>query len=342
MIISWNTTNECNLRCRHCYRDAKDRVQGELTTEEGLALISEIARAGFKIMIFSGGEPLSRPDITELTAHAASLGLRPVFGTNGTLLTADLARRLKSSGAKTMGISLDSIDPARHDEWRGVPGSWRAAVEGMRICREAGLPFQVNTTVVDWNYGEIEALTDFAVQMGAAAHHIFFLVPAGRAVDIEEESLRAAQYEELLRRILDKQRKTGIELKPTCAPQFMRIAREMGVATRYKRGCLAGIAYCVVDPRGNVLPCAYLQIPAGNVREASFLEIWENSPLFGELRSQNYNGACGACAYRRICGGCRARAYYYSGDYLGAEPWCSGKVPAAPELAKERPFRVAP
>lgn len=325
MLVSWNTTNECNLRCRHCYRDAKDRVQGELTTEEGRALISEVARAGFKIMIFSGGEPLSRPDITELTAHAAGLGLKPVFGTNGTLLTADLARRLKEAGARMMGISLDSVDPAKHDEWRGMPGSWRAAVEGMRVCRETGLPFQINTTVVDWNYGEIDALTDFAVRMGAAAHHIFFLVPAGRAVDVEKESLRAAQYEELLRRILARQEQVGIELKPTCAPQFMRIAREMGIKTRFQRGCLAGIAYCVVDPRGNVLPCAYLQIPAGNVRKTPFSEIWAKSPLFGELRAQRYKGSCGACAYRKICGGCRARAYYYSGDYLGEEPWCAGR-----------------
>ncbi|MGQ9824538.1 MAG: putative heme d1 biosynthesis radical SAM protein NirJ2 [Desulfotomaculales bacterium] len=327
MLVSWNTTNECNLRCRHCYRDAKDRVQGELTTEEGRALISEIARAGFKIMIFSGGEPLSRPDITELTAHAASLGLRPVFGTNGTLLTPDLARRLKGAGARVMGISLDSVDPAKHDEWRGTPGSWRAAVEGMRVCRETGLPFQINTTVVDWNYGEIDALTGFAVQMGAVAHHIFFLVPAGRAVDVEKESLRAAQYEELLRRILARQEQVGIELKPTCAPQFMRIAREMGIKTRFQRGCLAGIAYCVVDPRGNVLPCAYLQIPAGNVRKTPFSEIWAKSPLFGELRAQRYKGSCGACAYRKICGGCRARAYYYSGDYLGEEPWCARREP---------------
>ncbi len=323
MIISWNTTNECNLRCRHCYRDARDRAQEELTTAEGLALIAEIARAGFKIMIFSGGEPLLRPDILALVEHAAKLGLKPVFGTNGTLLTKELAGRLKEAGARMMGISLDSVDPRRHDDWRGSPGAWRAAVEGMRICREAGLPFQINTTVVDWNFQEVEALTDFAVEQGAAAHHIFFLVPTGRAVNIEEESLRAEQYENLLRRILQKQQQVPIELKPTCAPQFMRIARQLGVKTRFSRGCLAGVAYCIIDPRGNVQPCAYLNIPLGNVREISFCELWRDNPVLKRLRSGAYRGACGSCEYRKICGGCRARAYFYSGDFMAEEPWCS-------------------
>ncbi|MEW5898106.1 MAG: putative heme d1 biosynthesis radical SAM protein NirJ2 [Bacillota bacterium] len=323
MIISWNTTNECNLRCRHCYRDAKEKAREELTTAEGLALIDEIARAGFKIMIFSGGEPLLRPDIVTLVEHAARRGLRPVFGTNGTLLTPELARRLKEAGAQVMGVSLDSVDPRRHDEWRGFPGAWEAAVEGMRVCREAGLPFQVNTTAVDWNCHEVEALTDFAVEKGARAHHIFFLVPTGRAVKIEEESLRAEQYEDLLRRILRKQQQVDIELKPTCAPQFMRIARQMGLATRFSRGCLAGIAYCIIDPRGNVQPCAYLNIPLGNGREVSFGELWREHPVLKQLRSGAYGGACGVCEYRKICGGCRARAYYYAGDYLAEEPWCS-------------------
>ncbi|MEW6276299.1 MAG: putative heme d1 biosynthesis radical SAM protein NirJ2 [Bacillota bacterium] len=322
MIISWNTTNECNLRCRHCYRDAQDKASEELTTAEGLALIEEIARAGFKVMIFSGGEPLLRPDIHTLVEHAHKSGLRPVFGTNGTLLTPATARRLKEAGAQVMGISLDSVDPGRHDHWRGSPGAWEAAVEGMRVCREAGLPFQVNTTVVDWNYREVEDLTDFAVEKGARAHHIFFLVPTGRAVNIEEESLRSAQYEDLLRRILQKQQQVDIELKPTCAPQFMRIARQLGIKTRFSRGCLAGVAYCIIDPQGNVQPCAYLNIRLGNVRKVRFSELWRDHPVLHRLRSGAYQGACGACAYRKICGGCRARAYFYTGDYMAEEPWC--------------------
>lgn len=322
MIVSWNTTNACNLYCKHCYRDAGIKAEEELSTAEGLVLIDEVARAGFKIMIFSGGEPLMRSDIFTLVEHAAKRGLRPVFGTNGMLIDSVIAKKLKESGAAAMGISLDSVDPVKHDRFRGMEGAWQKAVDGMAACREAELPFQVHTTVVDWNYDEIEEITDFSVKVGAMAHHIFFLVPTGRGVDIESESLREERYEKLLERIMKKQSLVDIELKPTCAPQFMRIAREMGVKTRFSRGCLAGTAYCIISPVGNVQPCAYLDISAGNVRERPFSEIWSGNPVFDRLRSLEYSGGCGVCQYRKICGGCRARAWYYSGDYMAEEPWC--------------------
>ncbi|MFZ5648881.1 MAG: putative heme d1 biosynthesis radical SAM protein NirJ2 [Bacillota bacterium] len=322
MIVSWNTTNACNLFCKHCYRDAGVKAEEELSTAEGKNLIDEVAKAGFKIMIFSGGEPLMRDDIFTLVEHAAQRGLRPVFGSNGMLIDPDMAQKLKKSGAAAMGISLDSIDPVKHDRFRGMEGAWQKAVDGMSACRGAGLPFQVHTTVVDWNYDEIEEITDFSVKVGAMAHHIFFLVPTGRGVDIEAESLRAARYEMLLERIMKKQSQVDIELKPTCAPQFMRIAREMGVKTRFSRGCLAGTAYCIISPVGNVQPCAYLDISAGNVREKPFSEIWRDNPVFNRLRTLEYGGGCGVCQYRKICGGCRARAMFYSGDYMAEEPWC--------------------
>ncbi|MDR1962115.1 MAG: putative heme d1 biosynthesis radical SAM protein NirJ2, partial [Gracilibacteraceae bacterium] len=311
MIISWNTTNACNLYCAHCYRDAGPKAANELSTAEGKTLLSQIAEAGFKIMIFSGGEPLMRPDIYELVRHAAQCGLRPVFGTNGTLIEPESAARLKEAGAVCIGVSLDSLDQAKHDELRGRRGSWEEAVRGMRHCRSAGLAFQVHTTVMGWNDMEIEALTDFAVREGAVAHHVFFLVPAGRAADIEQESLRAEQYESLLTRILRKQQEVEIELKPTCAPQFTRIAKQLGIKTRFTKGCLAGAAYCIIGPGGDVQPCAYMNIKLGNVRERSFVDIWRNSPVLAELRTLNFEGDCGGCAYKNTCGGCRARAWYY-------------------------------
>ncbi|MBC7325750.1 MAG: putative heme d1 biosynthesis radical SAM protein NirJ2 [Moorella sp. (in: Bacteria)] len=322
MLLSWNTTNQCNLYCDHCYRDAGAKVEDELSTAEAKNLIDEAVKAGFRIMIFSGGEPLLRPDLLDLIAYAAGQGLRPVLGSNGTLLTPDLARKLKKAGARAIGISLDSCDPARHDRLRQKAGAWQEALDGMAACREAGLPFQVHTTVFEWNQDELEKLTDFAVDLGARAHHFFFLVPTGRAASIEAESLRAEAYEATLRRILQKQQQVDIELKPTCAPQFMRIAREMGIPARYSRGCLAGIAYCIISPQGNVQPCAYLNLPAGNVREKPFSHIWQESEVFRILRTENYGGGCGRCGYKKICGGCRARAWYYHGDYMAEEPWC--------------------
>lgn len=310
------------MYCEHCYRDAGAKVEDELTTVEGKALLDEIAKAGFKIMIFSGGEPLMRPDIYELVAYAKSIGLRPVFGTNGTLITPEVARRLKDAGAMAMGISLDSVDAAKHDRFRATPGAWGGAVQGMRNCLEAGLPFQIHTTVMDWNYDEVEQMTDLAVKLGAMAHHIFFLVPTGRAANIEQESLRAEQYENLLHRIMKKQEQVDIELKPTCAPQFMRIADQMGLKMRFTKGCIAGTAYCIISPKGDVQPCAYLNLPVGNVRQQPFSEIWQNNEVFKRLRQEPLQGGCGSCKYGDVCGGCRARAYIYHGDYMAEEPWC--------------------
>ncbi|ORU00907.1 Radical SAM domain heme biosynthesis protein [Anaerovibrio sp. JC8] len=309
--------------CDHCYREAGCKAEEELSTEEAKTLLAQIARAGFKIMIFSGGEPLMRPDILELVAYATGLGLRCVFGTNGTLITLDMARKLKAAGAMGMGISLDSMDKKKHNEFRKFEGAWEGAVQGMRNCREAGLPFQIHTTVMDWNNHELEAITDFAVAEGAVAHHFFFLVPTGRAKTIEAESLRAEQYEETLTRIMKKQQEVDIELKPTCAPQFMRIAAQMGVKTRFRRGCLAGTAYCIISPRGKVQPCAYLNMELGDVRETPFDEIWKNNEVLNTLRTLEYKGGCGECQFKKACGGCRARAaYYHEGDYMAEEPWC--------------------
>ncbi len=323
MIVSWNTTNACNMYCDHCYRDAGCKAEEELSTAEAKTLLEQIARAGFKIMIFSGGEPLMRPDIVELVAYAASLGLRPVFGTNGTLITLEMAQKLKDAGAMGMGISLDSMDREKHNAFRKFPGAWEGAVQGMRNCRAAGLPFQIHTTVMEWNNHELEALTDFAVAEGAVAHHFFFLVPTGRAKTIEAESLRAEAYEDTLTRIMKKQQEVDIELKPTCAPQFLRIAAQMGMKTRFRRGCLAGTAYCIISPRGKVQPCAYLNMELGDVRQTPFDEIWKNSEVLNKLRTLEYSGGCGSCEYKRACGGCRARAaYYHEGDYMAEEPWC--------------------
>ena len=311
------------MYCAHCYRDAGCKAEEELNTEEAKKLLREIAKAGFKIMIFSGGEPLTRPDIFELVKYAADLHLIPVFGTNGTLITPEVAGKLKEAGAKGMGISLDSLDKAKHDKFRNFPGGWDGAVAGMKNCREAGIPFQIHMTIMDWNQAEVEDMVDFAVELGAKAVHFFFLVPTGRAKTIEEESLRAEQYESVLTRIMKKQQEVDIELKPTCAPQFLRIADQLGYKSRFHRGCLAGLSYCIISPRGKVQPCAYLNMELGDVHETPFDEIWENSEVLKQLRTLDYSGGCGTCNYKGACGGCRARAaYYHEGDYMSEEPWC--------------------
>lgn len=323
MIMSWNTTNKCNMYCKHCYRDSGNKAKNELSTEEGKLLLDEVVKAGFKIMIFSGGEPLMRPDIYELVEYAAKIGLRPVLGSNGTLITLEVARKLKAAGVMGIGISLDSLNPVKHDEFRKYKEGWNKAVTGMKNCKEVKLPFQIHTTVMDWNKNEILDITDFAISMGAVAHHIFFMVPTGRGTSIENEVLSKMQYEKTLKDIMLKQKEVSIELKPTCAPQFMRIAKENDVKTRFRKGCIAGTSYCIISPSGNVQPCAYLNLPIGNVRETPFSEIWNDSLVFKRLRTLDYKGKCGVCSYKKACGGCRARAAFYNDEDIMAEDiWC--------------------
>lgn len=310
------------MYCDHCYRDAGLKSTEELSTGQARKLLKEIAQCGFKIMIFSGGEPLMREDIYELIQEARNLGLRPVLGTNGTYITREVAIKLKEAGILGVGISLDSMNPKKHDQLRKLEGAWQSALDGVRNCREAGIPFQIHTTVFDWNQDEVLQITDLAVELGAVAHHLFFLVPTGRAVSIEEESLRAEQYEEILKKIMEKQKTVDIELKPTCAPQFMRIAKQMGMDLRFRRGCLAGTSYCIISPTGDVQPCAYLNLPVGNVKDTPFDILWRESDVLKRLRTLDYTGGCGACGYRKLCGGCRARAHFYYGDYMAEEPWC--------------------
>lgn len=324
MIISWNTTQQCNINCIHCYRDAGEKRQDELTTLEGKELLNQIATAGFKILVFSGGEPLLRPDIFELIQYAKSIGLRPVLGTNGILLSTEVVKQLKQAGLAVAGISVDSIYADKHNAFRNFEQAWQKTMEGITNCRNAGLPFQLHTTVMDWNSNEVLKITDMAVELGARAHHIFFLVPTGRGKNIEGFSLNTQQYESLLSDIIDKQTQISIELKPTCAPQFMRIAKQKGIPMRFSRGCLAGTSYCVILPNGDVQPCPYLSLKVGNVRQQLFTDIWRESEVFNVLRHGKLKGACGQCDCSDICGGCRARAYYYSGgDYMEQDMCCS-------------------
>ena len=326
MIVSWMTTNKCNLHCSHCYQDAGEAVSEELTTAEAKTMIDGIAKAGAHLMIFSGGEPLMRPDIFELVRYAASKQLRPVFGTNGTLLTEETVSKLKDSGASTLGISLDSLDPQKHDRFRGVRGSFDQTMEGILSCRRAGLPFQIHTTVLDWNKDELGDIIDFASSEGAKAVYVFFLIPVGRGVFLEESALETVEYEKLLQLLMTKQKELSITIKPTCAPQYTRVASQLDVALdrRFAKGCLAGISYCVVSPSGIVRPCAYMTETAGDVRQMPFDQIWADSELFRRLRTRDYAGTCGGCRYKDCCGGCRARAGYYdNGNILGEDPYCA-------------------
>ncbi|SDM04820.1 radical SAM/SPASM domain-containing protein [Halarsenatibacter silvermanii] len=341
-MISWNITRRCNLKCQHCYRDSgpdSGSVEAELTTIEGLQLLNEIAEEGFSLVIFSGGEPLIRSDLEELVAEASSLGMHPVLGTNAVSLTEERLSSLKEAGLQGMGISLDSYQPDQHDEFRGVEGAWQKAVRAAKMCAEKGMPVQINATISRDNCGELTEMIELSEEIGARSFHPFFLVPTGRGKEIEEAALRPEEHQEVLKRVLRLAGEADVKIKPTCAPQFMALAEEMGISLPYSRGCLAGVSYCCILPEGDVHICPYLPVAAGHVREKSFSQIWQESEIFERLRDfSQYRGSCGSCSFIDVCGGCRARAYYYSDgsskdNVLAGDPWC--RVTAAGRESEE-------
>lgn len=337
IIISWNITKKCNLNCAHCYRDAGSAARNELTTPEAFDLIDEIEKSGFKMLILSGGEPLIRKDVFEIIKYASDKKLKIMLGSNGTLITDTVAKKCLKAGVARLGISVDSIDKKKHDDFRKYPGSFKKTLKGIENLKKANVPFQIHTTVTKNNINEIQDITSFAEKIGAKAHHLFFLVLTGRAAHDAAlnmgsnailEQISAEEQERLLRNIIRgmKNGKIKIEVKPTCAPAFVRIAKKEGLDMHYTRGCLAGISYCVILPDGEVHPCPYLPVSAGNIRNKKFSRIWKESKLFSELRLQNLKGSCGRCIYNKICGGCRAQAYAVYSDYLAQDPFCTRAI----------------
>ncbi len=321
-IVSWNTTQRCNLRCGHCYLAAGRAASDELTLDEGRLLIDELALLGTQMLILSGGEPLLRPDLDELVEHAAGRGLLPVLGTNGLLLTRARTLRLKELGLAGAAISLDSLEPKLHDRFRGARGAWHRAVRGIRACVAEDVPVIVQTTALSWNCGEIEALIRFAEDESAAGFTLYFLVCTGRAETLGDIS--PAQYERALETLTEAQeRHPRLMIRARCAPQIARIASRRASALVASAGCLAGRQYCRITADGRVTPCPYLPLEAGAIRERSFTEIWQHAPILRRLRDEVPTGRCGTCEFREVCGGCRARAVALTGDLSGEDPWCA-------------------
>lgn len=322
-IISWNSTNQCNLSCPHCYRDAGLNLEKELNTAQAKQMLEQIKAADFQLMIFSGGEPLLRTDIFELMTYASNIGLRPVIGTSGGLIDSKTAKKLKKAGVLAAGISLDSVSAKKHNQFRGEAGLFAEVEKGFKELKKVGIPFQTHMTVMDWNLAELEAVIDYSAEIGAKASHLFFMVPTGRAAYIEEKAISKKEYQKAVERIMKKSQEVNIEVKPVCAPQFIAVADQMDIKTRFRNGCLAATNYCIISPTGDVQPCAYLDLKVANVKNENFKTIWENNKILNELRTLAWKGKCSSCKYGSSCRGCRARAYYYSGDYLESDPFCS-------------------
>lgn len=336
-LIAWEVTRSCNLACKHCRAEAHpEPYEGELSTQEAKDLIDTFPQVGNPIIIFTGGDPMMRPDLYELGAYATAKGLRCVLSPNGTLINPENARQIHNAGFSRCSISIDGPNPASHDAFRGVPGAFEASMRGIEYLKSAGLEFQINTTVTKANLDDFVKIFQLAERLGAKAWHIFLLVPMGRAAEITEQVITAEEYEKVLHWFYDFRKTTTMQLKATCAPHYYRIMRqrahEEGIPVTpqefgmdaHTRGCLGGTGFCFISHTGIVQPCGYLTLNCGDVRKTPFPQIWRTSPPFLQFRNKaEYKGKCGVCEYHNVCGGCRARAESISGDYMAQEPLCA-------------------
>jgi heme b synthase len=336
-LVAWETTRNCNLACIHCRASASCGPHtGELDTRESLRLIDQIAEVGKPIIILTGGEPLLRNDIFDIAQYGTDKGLRMVMAANGTLITETNAKKLAAAGIQRISISLDGASAESHDDFRQVEGAFEGTLRGIQMIKDAGIEFQINTTITKSNLDEIQEIQQLAVDLEAVAHHIFLLVPTGRGKYIVDKAINAAEYEQTLNWFYEQSECTPMQLKATCAPHYYRIlrqrARDDGKSVSFKthgldavtRGCLGGIGFCFISHRGIVQPCGYLDLNCGNVRQTSFADIWSDSKIFSSLRNyDNLKGKCGYCEFKNVCGGCRARAHEATGDYLTEEPLCN-------------------
>ena len=335
-MIAWELTRSCNLACVHC-RASSERgpYPGELTTEECYWVMDEIVSFSKPVIILTGGEPLLRPDLFDLSSYGSAKGLRMVMATNGTLLTEDIIQKLKVSGIQRISISLDGPEAETHDAFRKVKGSFEGSLRGIEMAKKGGLEFQINTTITQVNLHLVPKILNLAVTLGAVAHHIFLLVPTGRGKDLKDQEISALDYEKTLHWFYEQINQVPLQLKATCAPHYYRILKQQAKKEGKKitpqthgldamtRGCLGGISFCFISHVGQVQPCGYLELDCGNVRKKPFQEIWAQSEIFQHLRNTDgYQGKCGRCEFRKLCGGCRARAYETSGDYMAEEPYC--------------------
>ena len=321
-VIAWEVTRRCNLKCLHCRASAENIPYfDELDTNEALSLVSSFTQLGSPLIIFTGGEPLLREDIFGLIASAREKNLRAALSVNGTLLSREIALKIKEAGVSRCSISIDGANSASHDSFRGVDGAFARGMEGAAMLKAAEVPLQINTTVTDKNINDLPGILALCKHAGAVAWHIFLLVPVGRGANLK--GLGPAAYERALNWIFEQSMTNSLEIKPTCAPQYHRLLAEKKTPTVKGRGCLGGVGFCFISHTGHVQPCGYLELSCGNVREQSLKNIWETSEVFLKLREQpQYSGKCGTCVYHNQCNGCRARAMQAGGNYLGDDPIC--------------------
>ena len=337
-LVVWDVTYACNLKCKHCYATAGKPLHDELTTEEALDAIDKFDRLGVTVIAFSGGEPLVRKDIFKLASYAASKGIYVAMATNGTLITEKIAKKMKENGVSYVQISLDGTKET-HENFRGIEGCYDRAVEGIRNCVKESLFVNVSMTVTKYNYQDVPAVIDLCEKLGVDWFMHYNFVPTGRGREIVKADITPEQREKLLKMLYERNKTSNISLLST-APQFARVALQcdaefipthfynVNVGERLRKlaefigGCGAGRFYMSMRANGDIQPCVFFPLKVGNIRKDNLEELWLHNKVFEELRNKDILEGCGSCRYRYYCGGCRARAYSYFGNYLKPDPGC--------------------
>ncbi|MHA1506466.1 MAG: radical SAM protein [Candidatus Asgardarchaeia archaeon] len=340
-LVVWNFTNLCNLRCKHCYQNSGRASPDELTIDEKLSLVKELADSGVVAIAFSGGEPLIHRDFWEVAEKANREGLFVAVATNGTMISPAVAKKMVKVGVRYVEVSLDSIDPHKHDQFRGVVGAFDRTVKGIKNLVKEGIFTCIATTVTKLNIDEIPEIIDFAERIGVQRFIAFNFIPTGRGVDIVDLDPSPEERQNLLEYLAKRAKESPIEILST-DPSYARVTltkerivspthfyvgkttHGLKVLADFIGGCGAGRMYCAIQPNGDVTPCVFIpNLIVGNVRFESFKEIWENSPILRGFRDRNLlKENCLSCYFRNVCGGCRARAYAYFKDPMAPDPGC--------------------
>ncbi len=338
--IAWEITRRCNLKCVHCRSSSELTAKGhpDFSYATATRIIDDINSYASPVLVLSGGEPLLREDVFDIARYGTEKGLRMCLATNGTLVSKDICSRIKESGIRMVSLSLDGATAATHDNFRNQKGAFDGTMNAIRLFNRYNIPFLINSSFTVRNQKEIPEIYKLVKELGATAWYMFMIVPTGRGEDILEELIPNHLYDEILNWHYEVEKEENeLLMRPTCAPHYYRIIREKAREAKEKvvrrnlkfstggsKGCLAGQLICLIDVDGGVLPCSYFPKPAGNILSTPFKTIWEEAELFHQLRDfKSYKGSCGKCEYINVCGGCRARAYSITGDFLGEEPFCN-------------------
>lgn len=345
-LVVWDITTQCNLHCKHCYSDSGEKEIDELNTEQAKKVIDIFDDQSVPIISFSGGEPLVRDDIFELTKYATDKGIYVGMATNGTLITKNVAQKMKEAGVKFVQISIDGATAETHDSFRGMPGMFDKAVDGIKNCVNQDFFVNIATVATKHNFSEVPDIIKLCDELNVKWFMLYNFVPVGRGESIIKTDLEPAQREEILTYLYKGLRNDEIDVDLlSTAPQFARVAleheyhkEEKMVPTHFLNstysgrlfrlaeflgGCGCGRFYCALRSNGDIEPCVFFPLTVGNILETDFPDLWKYSPIFCELRDrEKLKGSCGTCEYKYFCGGCRARAYAYTDNYLSSDPGC--------------------